>query len=139
MQHSTRDSACRRDGFTLVEVVVAIAILAAVLVMLAGMTFATAQRAVDLQSAGARQALMLQEINRLSALSLADLDAQGGCRTLASGADAFTSCVSVAVASARTRQVIVVLTPARAGARPDTVGFTRTEPSTTNPFNCPGC
>lgn len=129
----------RRDGFTLVEVVVAIAILGAVLVMLAGMTFATAQRSVDLQSAGARQALMLQEVNRLTALPLASLNAQAGCRTLGAAGDSFESCVSVLTVSARTRRVTIVLTAGRPGVRPDTVQFTHTEPSTTNPFNCPGC
>ncbi len=134
-----RGSRNAREGFTLVEVVVAMAILSAVLVMLAGMTFATAQRSVDLQVAGARQAVMLKEINRLTALPLAELSTQSGCRTLSSGADSFNTCVSIASPNARTRRVMVVLTSARPGVRPDTVRFTRTEPSTGNPFNCPTC
>lgn len=128
-----------REGFTLVEVVVAMAILSAVLVMLAGMTFATAQRSVDLQVAGARHAVMLKEVNRLTALPLAELTTQSGCRTLSSGADAFTTCVGIASPGTRTRRVMVVLASARPGVRPDTVRFTYTEPSAANPFNCPTC
>lgn len=128
-----------RDGFTLVEVVVAMVLLSAVLVMLAGMTFATARQSVNLQFAGARQALMLQEINRLSALRIADLDTQGGCRAVSSGAEDFTACITVTSVGTRTRDVRVVLTSTQAGVSPDTVTFTRTEPSTTNPFSCGGC
>ena len=127
-----------RDGFTLVEVVVAMVLLSAVLVMLAGMTFATAQRSVDLQSAGARSAVMLQEVNRLTAMEYADLAGQVGCRTLSSGADQFNTCIAVNALGSRTSRVRVLLTPARSGVAADSVVFVRSQPSTSNPFAC-GC
>lgn len=117
-----------REGFTLVEVVIAMVLLSTVLVMLAGMTFATARRSVDLQTAGARNAVMLQEVNRLTAIDFADLDAQAGCRSLNSGADDFQACVAVSSLGTRTRRVRVALDPARAGVSTDSVVFIRTQP-----------
>lgn len=125
-----------RDGFTLIEVVVAMVLLASVLVMLAGMTFATARRSVELNSAGLRQAVMLQEVNRLSAVSFEGLPAQAGCRNLiAAPSEPFTACVTVTDLSSMARSVRVVLT-GRPGVLPDTVGFTRAKTPAVSPLNC---
>lgn len=130
-----------RGGFTLIEVVVAMVLLSTVLVMLAGMTFHTAQRSVDLHSTGSRQALMLQEANRLSALPYADLVAQDGCRTIDDGnGTEYNSCITSTPVGGNTLQVVIIVAPVRASMiRPDTVRFVRAEPPVANPLCSPSC
>lgn len=128
-----------RDGFTLVEVVIAMVLLASVLVMLAGMTFATAQRSVDLQSAGVRQAMMLAAVNRMSAVAYGDLPALEGCRSVtAADGDSYQACVTLETLTSRSRRVEIVLDAARTGVPSDTAQIIRAQPPTTNPLNCPG-
>ena len=125
-----------RDGFTLIEVVMAMVLLASVLVMLAGMTFATARRSVELETSGLRQAVMLQEVNRLSALAFDDLGAQAGCRSVVAGpGETFTACVTLTTLTTLSKNVQVVLT-GRPGVRPDTVRFERAKPPSVSPLNC---
>ena len=120
-----------RSGFTLVEVVVAMVLLATVLVMLAGMTFATAQRSLDLQSTGARQAAMLQVVNRINATSFDVLNgtlypgASAYCDTIDAGSDDFQVCVTVTERAARLLRLQVVLTDDRTGVS-DTMTLSRT-------------
>lgn len=66
----------RQDGFTIVEVVMAMMLLAIVLTSLAGFTFSTARAAVAAGDATSRQAASLELVNRLNAMpadSLEDL------------------------------------------------------------------
>lgn len=130
-----------RDGFTLIEVVVAMVLLSTVLVMLAGMTFQTAQRSVDLHSTGSRQALMLQEVNRMSALDYDDVAGEVGCRTLDAGDDMqYSSCITTSVVGTNAVQVQVVMAPVRTSLiKPDTVRFVRSKPPTSNPLCSPSC
>ena len=120
-----------REGFTLVEVVVAMVLLATVLVMLAGMTFATAQRSLDVQTAGARQAAMLQVVNRINATSFDELNGvlyPGGsayCDTVDAGADDFQVCVTVQQRTSRLLRLEVVVTHDRTGTT-DTMTLSRT-------------
>lgn len=120
-----------RSGFTLVEVVVAMVLLATVLVMLAGMTFATAQRSLDVQSAGARQAAMLQVVNRINATSFDVLNGTlypGGsdyCDTIDAGADDFEVCVTVTARDTRLLRLQIVVTDDRTGMS-DTMTLSRT-------------
>lgn len=128
-----------RDGFTLVEVVIAMVLLASVLVMLAGMTFATAQRSVDLQSAGVRQAMMLAAVNRMSAVSYDSLSTFVGCRTVtAADGDSYQACVTLNTLTSKSQRVEIVLDATRTGVPSDTAQLIRSEPPTTNPLNCPG-
>ena len=137
----TQSFSSTRDGFTLIEVVVAMVLLSAVLVMLAGMTFTTAQRSVDLHSTGARQALMLQEVNRISSIDYDNVDAQAGCRTLSAGDGMeYNGCVTTSVVSDNSVQVQIVMAPVRSSLiRPDTVRFIRSQPPTSNPLCSPTC
>ena len=130
-----------RDGFTLIEVVVAMVLLSTVLVMLAGMTFQTAQRSVDLHSTGSRQALMLQEVNRMSALDYDDVAAEVGCRTLDAGDGMqYNSCISTTPVGVNSAQVQVIMSPVRASLiKPDTVRFVHSKPPTSNPLCSPSC
>jgi prepilin-type N-terminal cleavage/methylation domain-containing protein len=58
----------RQDGFTIIEVVMAMMLLAIVLTSLAGFTFSTARAAVATGDATSRQAASLELVNRLNAM-----------------------------------------------------------------------
>jgi prepilin-type N-terminal cleavage/methylation domain-containing protein len=126
------DQETLRPGFSLVEVMVSMVLLGVILVALAGLTFQTAQRSVQLSDASARQALLLQEVNRLSAIPYAAINAQAGCDSVFSGNHRFQRCVQVAQISATRRVTIVLRSPKL--DRPDSVVFTRAAPSAGNPL-----
>jgi prepilin-type N-terminal cleavage/methylation domain-containing protein len=84
-----------RGGFSLIEVAVAITILGVVLVALAGLTFQTANRTKQLSDAGTRQAMLLQEVNRLSVIDMDSLVVQAGCQATAVGGHQLNRCVTV--------------------------------------------
>ena len=128
-----------REGFSLIEVIIAMTLLSGVLVTLAGMTFTTARRSLQVQAANSRQGVMLREVNRLSAIGYANLGAQAGCTNLTSGGETFNRCITV-TASGTTQQIVrVVVTSTRNGIYADTVIFTRGNSPTTNPLCSPSC
>lgn len=69
-------------GFTLVEVMVAITLLAIVLIGLTQMTFVLARRTVAASVAATRSAILTEEVNRLSALPYGQLVSQEGTVTV---------------------------------------------------------
>ncbi|NJD11730.1 MAG: prepilin-type N-terminal cleavage/methylation domain-containing protein [Gemmatimonadetes bacterium] len=122
-----------RDGFTLIEVVVAMVILAIVLAMLASFSMGTATQLFRLSQGDVRQALTLREVNRLAALPYDSLPAAAGCRSVTIANLAHTSCVTVTNGT-RNRTVRIIVTPQRAGTYADTIVFQRAAPFY-NPFN----
>jgi prepilin-type N-terminal cleavage/methylation domain-containing protein len=122
-----------QPGFSLMEVVVSIVLLGVILVALAGLTFQTAQRTVQLADASARQGVLLQEVNRISAIPYSMITAQAGCDSLFADNHRFQRCVSVAQIG-QTRRVTIVLNSGRL-QRPDSVVFTRVQAPVSNLLN----
>lgn len=129
---TTHRTAGAREGFSLVEVMISIVLLGIILVALAGMTFQTAQRSVQLSDASARQALLLQEVNRVSAVPIGAVGGMAGCDSVFSGPHRFQRCVAVADVG-RTRQVTITLRSPKL-ARPDSVVFSRALVQACNPL-----
>jgi hypothetical protein len=113
----------------------AIVLLAVVLLVLAGLSFQTAQRSVTLADSSARQALLLQEVNRLSVVPYASIPAQVGCDSVFSGASRLHRCVTVANLPDNARRVTVVMRSRRQPNRSDSVSFVRARPPVGNPLN----
>ena len=124
-----------RGGFSLVEVVMSLVLLSIVLVALVGLTFTTAQRSALLADSNARQALLLQEVNRMTVVPFDNLPGQVGCDSLFSGPHSVHRCVSVTELSATSRRVTVVMRSPRQPARPDSVSFIRARAAVSNPLN----
>jgi prepilin-type N-terminal cleavage/methylation domain-containing protein len=124
----------RNEGLSLVEVLVAITLLAVVLTSIAAMSYKAARQAVNTSSSSYRQGVMMQEINRMTALPFTSLAGQAGCTTVSTGTFPHTRCIAV---SGNTQQVMVslIVTPAMPGVAADTVTFTRTRPPLGNPLN----
>ena len=123
-----------RSGFTLIEVIVAMVLLAIVLTMLASFSMGTATQMLDLSHADVRQAITAREVNRLTALPYDSLPNAGGCRTVSVAGLQHTSCVTITNAT-RNRAVQIIVTPQRGGYA-DTLVFQRAAPFY-NPFNTP--
>jgi prepilin-type N-terminal cleavage/methylation domain-containing protein len=124
-----------RRGFSLVEVVVAMVLLAIVLSMLAAFSLGTAAQLVDLSRSDIRQALTQREVGRLAALPYDSLPAAAGCRTVTVANLGHVSCVTVTT-GAHDRTVQLTVTPQWTGIYADTVIIQRSAPAY-NPFNTP--
>jgi prepilin-type N-terminal cleavage/methylation domain-containing protein len=122
-----------RAGFTLIEVVVAMVLLAIVLTMLAAFSMGTATQLVNLSRTDVRQAVTLREVNRLAALPYDSLPGAAGCRTDTIATLVHTSCVTV-VDGVSNRTVQLTVTPLWSGIYADTVVLQRAA-SAYNPFN----
>ena len=131
------ESRSTRRGFALVEIVVAMIVLTIGLLGVAGMTTLAAHRATGLSLQAARGATRLQELNRLASVPFDSLVADVGCTTVASGAFAYTRCISIAnVADGfGYRRVTVVITPQSPLVRPDTLELLRSSGPVTDPLN----
>jgi prepilin-type N-terminal cleavage/methylation domain-containing protein len=126
-----------RDGFTLVEVVVAMVLLSVTLLALAALMVQVGQRGREVGTGAHRNAAMTEQINYYAALPYDSLlTRQGGCTTVAEGSLEYVRCVSI-TAGANGRTVQVALTPTDTRLRGDTVTFVRTKPPVGNPFNLP--
>lgn len=127
----------RREGFTIIEVVVAIVLLSIILTSLAAMTFHTAQQALHTSDTAARDAAALETVNRFSVLPYSGLSAAQGCDTTSATGMKFKRCVTVTNQS-NTAVVSVVTTPLGRNVAASTVTFRRVPPAAENPL-CSGC
>ena len=129
-------SGCR-EGFSLVEVVVTMVILAVIVMSLAALTGYTAQRSLLAANSTGRQAVALQEANRVAALPYTALPGTAtGCSTVAIGQLTYQRCYTVTTGT-RYRDVMVVITPQRSGTYADTVNIRRVINAVPNPLNTP--
>jgi prepilin-type N-terminal cleavage/methylation domain-containing protein len=126
-----------REGFTLVEVVVAMVMLAIIMTSLAGLTYATARQAIVADNAMASQAVALQTVNRFATLPYANLAAEAGCDTLGTTNRRFRTCVTLSGATNATR-IQIVTTPLQHNVAASTMRLIRAAPATSNPL-CMGC
>jgi len=125
----------RREGFVLLEVIVAMLILAVVLSSLAALMFRVSRGAFLSVGGAYRNGVLLQEINRLEALPYDSLAV--GTTTASVSALPYPTTQSVTITNPTTNVKIVklIITPTNALYRPDTSTFTRTLGTTTSAFN----
>ncbi|MGH7551687.1 MAG: type IV pilus modification PilV family protein [Longimicrobiales bacterium] len=124
-----------RSGVTLVEVIVAMTLLAVILTSLASVTFQAARRTSVVAAEGYRQGVLVQELNRVTALPWANLPGIAGCTTVSGGTFPHTRCIAVTTVSNTIRRVRLIVTPAQPRVRPDTVIFDRANPPAGNPLS----
>jgi prepilin-type N-terminal cleavage/methylation domain-containing protein len=125
----------RRDGFSMVEVLLAMTLLAIILTSMAGFTFTTARSAIVAGDATAREALMLETVNRFDALPFDQLVAQAGCTTLGPARNAYRRCVDVTVAANdASATVVVTVTPQQRGVPATSTRFLRPGPPPPSPL-----
>ncbi len=126
----------RREGFSLVEVVVAMVMLAVVVMSLGALTTVTAQRSIVLANSTGRQAFALQETNRMATIPYGSINALAGCDTLSTGQLRYRRCISVTQAI-RYREITIIVTPLKIGTISDTIVFRRVAEAVSNPLFTP--
>ncbi len=137
-QHLSTD----RAGFSLVEVVVAVVILAVVFTGLVPVLLRGADQQRRAQADAVRQAGLLTEASRFQALPFDSLgnyaSASPWCQEVPGMRQNQQVCVTVVPVSTKEMRVEVVITPAEEdvalGLRADTLEFWRTRPGAPNPF-----
>lgn len=128
----------RQEGFTLVEVVIAMVLLAIILTTLGGLTFATARQAVIADNSMDRQAASLEMVNRYAAMPFAQLAPGQTCETVGTTNNLYQRCATVTQFGSK-RQVVVVTTPQQRDVPPSTVTLIRNAPPAASPLCTVGC
>lgn len=129
----------RREGFTIVEVVVAMVMLMVIGTMMAGLTFSAARQAVRNSDASTLNAASLALVNRLSALPFDRLSGAAGCDTVGTGNARFEGCVTVQTVKMGANVSVATRALQRGQNVPaTTVTFMRVAPVPANPL-CVGC
>jgi len=124
-----------RAGLTLVELLVAMVLLAVMLTSVAALTFEAARTSIVGAAEQYRQATMLAMVNRYTTAPYSSLAAGTTCQTTSAGVFPHTLCVSISTSGLYSKQVRVIVTPSQPDVRPDTTVFTRAKAPTVNPLN----
>ena len=119
----------RREGFTIIEALVAIVLLSIGVMALGSLLARSSRMAIDSASTIHGTVAISAEVARLDALPFALLPAAGEtCTTVASGPYPHTRCTRVTDISATVKELRVRVTPTSASVRSDTVTFRRSLP-----------
>ena len=123
-----------RNGFSLVEVVIALTIMSVVLLALGGLMFQVAQHTRTSAATTYRTAAAQKIAAHIQTLPWGSIDGASGCTADSSGLMAYNRCISVTTTSANTKAVTVVISPTGLfTALPDTLLVVRSK-SRVSPF-----
>lgn len=136
MQTGINQSSERR-GFTLIEVMVSITILAVGILTLGGLLLRSSRTAEAASAVSYQTAAMAAEMNRYDALPFDQLAAGTTCTTVTARPLPRTTCITITNVSASVRQVKVKVTPTDAAIPADSVMFERSITPTSTPLNTP--
>ena len=129
----TRTARTRR-GFSLVEMIVAIALFGVSMSAIGALTFAVTRQAEATEGTVERTAALEARVNDLFSIAWADIDARAGCSTITAPPFPRTECITVSNVSTTRKRVVLVITPTDSSIDPTAVGVERTMPPATNPF-----
>lgn len=119
-----------REGFSLIEVIVSMALLAIAVSSLAGMMYSVSQSSMKVTGAAYRNGVLMHEVNRLIALPYDSLAVGSLTFSATSGAYPHTRTVTITEPTAKLKTVKVVVRPSNPLYKPDTLQFTRTNAKT---------
>jgi hypothetical protein len=127
-----------RRGFILLEVIVAITLLALIMTPLAAMVFKITQRQHRIVGGAYRNGVLMQEINLLESLPYDSLPVGTTTKTSTTPPYPYTRTVTVAQVYTKyetgEKSVKLIITPANPLYRPDTTFFVRTTAGTFKTF-----
>jgi prepilin-type N-terminal cleavage/methylation domain-containing protein len=129
-----RRSAARR-GFSLVEVIVAIALFGITMSALGGLSLAVARQSVAGWGTAQRTAALAARVNDISVVPFAQLDGRAGCTTITTQPFPRQECIAVGNVTTTRKRVRITITPANTSIDPVVSEFERTQPPALNPFN----
>jgi prepilin-type N-terminal cleavage/methylation domain-containing protein len=120
-------------GFSLVELLLAVTLLALLLVGVARLNFVLAQRFYKLSQTPARAGIIAQLLNQFEATPFDSLAAKAGTVTVNKPPLPYTRTVIVDSLSPTWRRVRIIITPVTTVFKADTITLQRTKPAA-NPF-----
>lgn len=123
----------RRGGFSLVEVLVALALFGVSMSAIAALSFAVTRRSTETAGTVERAVALEARVNDLFSIPWTEIDARAGCTTISAQPFPREECITVTTASGRKTMTLTV-TPADASLNPTSVSVERTQPPATNPF-----
>ena len=128
---SDRHTVAPRRGFSLIEVIVAMILLAIAVSSLAALTHSISQSSIKVTGAAYRNGVLMHEVNRLIALPYDSVAVGVSSYGATSGPYPHTRVITVTEpAPAKLKTVKIVVTPTNPLFKPDTVKFTRTNAKT---------
>lgn len=119
-----------RKGFSLIEVIVAMVLLAIAVSSLAAMMYSVSTSSKKVTGAAYRNGVLMHEVNRLIALPYDQLAVGSSSFSVTDGPYPHSRIVTVAEPADKLKTVQVVITPVNPNYKPDTVNFTRTNART---------
>jgi prepilin-type N-terminal cleavage/methylation domain-containing protein len=128
-----------REGFTLIETIVALTMFAIVMLGMARMAAAVAVKGRTNDLTAKRNAALQQEANKFGAVPFNSLAAWPTAnKTLSRGTFTYTRRLAITSVSPTRYTVKIVVTPASDPTKKDSVVIDRTRPPTGSPL-CTGC
>jgi prepilin-type N-terminal cleavage/methylation domain-containing protein len=128
-----------RKGFALVEVIVAMVLLAVAVSSLAALVWSVSQSGVKTSGDAYRNGVLMKEVNRLEGIPYDSIATGTSTYSVSSGNYAHTRTITVAEPiPQKVKTIRIVITPTNARFKPDTVAFTRTK-SKTSKVLCTYC
>jgi len=128
-----------RKGFVLVEVIVAMVLLAVAVSSLAAMMYSVSQSGMKATGNAYRNGVLMQEVNRLEGIPYDSIAVGTTSISVTTAPYKHTRVITVLEPVANVVKTIkVVITPTDTKLKPDTVSFTRTK-SRTSKVLCTDC
>ncbi len=120
-----------RKGMVLVEVIVAMVILAVAVSSLAGLVYSVSQSGIKTTGNAYRNGVLMQEVNRLEGIPYDSIPNGTASYSVSSGSYPHTRVITVAEPIVqKVKTIKIVITPVNSKYKPDTVSFTRTKAKT---------
>jgi prepilin-type N-terminal cleavage/methylation domain-containing protein len=114
----------RRRGSTLLEVMIALTIVAVAVVSVTRLALVSARREITIAAWERSTSALVQASDWLDALPFDSLPGKAGCRNVPLPSFSYNRCITVTDVGS-VRRIRVVVSPQGTRARPDTMTFTR--------------
>ncbi|MEA2761888.1 MAG: hypothetical protein QOD47_1172 [Gemmatimonadaceae bacterium] len=131
--------AAKRKGFVIVEVIVAMVLLAVAVTSLAAMMYSVSQSGMIATGSAYRNGVLMNEVNRLEGIPYDSITVGSASYTVSTAPYPHTRVVTVTEPVVNSIKTIkVIITPTNVKYKPDTVNFTRTKARTSKAL-CTTC
>ena len=132
-------SARPRKGFVIVEVIVAMVLLAVAVTSLAGLMYSVSQSGMIATGSAYRNGVLMNEVNRLEGIPYDSIAVGTASVSVAAAPYPHTRVITVTEPFVNSiKAVTVIITPTNVKYKPDTVSFTRTKARTSKAL-CTTC
>ena len=128
----------RRAGFSLIEVIIALTVLAVAMMLLARLSYLVSQTGRTNDLVSKRNMALAQESGRFAMIPFTSIAAQAGNTSMLVGDFSYTRKVTITATKTNTYTVKIVIAPVASEFKADSVTFNRTRPASGTPL-CSTC